>query len=290
MTALRQRMLEDMQLRDLAPKTQEAYVGAVAQLAKYYGKSPELLTEEELRQYFLYLSNAKRASRSTIVVALCGIKFLYSYTLRREWPLLELVRSAQEKKLPTVLSSEEVQQILGCLQHPTYRACLTTIYACGLRLNEGVHLQVQDMDSARMMIHVRQAKGLKDRYVPLPQSVLDILRRYWASHRHPQWLFPGAPPAGQPRHTATRPICESSVQRAFRAALTTSGIQKPASVHTLRHSYATHLLEAGVNLRLIQAWLGHSSPQTTAIYTHLTCRAEERALESINQVMRDLVW
>jgi len=283
-------MLEDMQLRDLAPKTQEAYVGAVAQLAKYYGKSPELLTEEELRQYFLYLSNAKRVSRSTIVVALCGIKFLYSYTLRREWPLLELVRSAQEKKLPTVLSSEEVQQILGCLQHPTYRACLTTIYACGLRLNEGVHLQVQDMDSARMMIHVRQAKGLKDRYVPLPQAVLEILRCYWASHRHPQWLFPGAPPAGQPRHTAIRPICESGVQRAFRAALTTSGIQKPASVHTLRHSYATHLLEAGVNLRLIQAWLGHSSPKTTAIYTHLTPRAEERALESINQVMRDLVW
>jgi len=290
MTVLRQRMLEDMQLRDLAPKTQEAYVGAVAQLAKYYGKSPELLTEEELRQYFLYLSNAKRVSRSTIVVALCGIKFLYSYTLRREWPLLELVRSAQEKKLPTVLSSEEVQQILGCLQHPTYRACLTTIYACGLRLNEGVHLQVQDMDSARMMIHVRQAKGLKDRYVPLPQAVLEILRCYWASHRHPQWLFPGAPPAGQPRHTAIRPICESGVQRAFRAALTTSGIQKPASVHTLRHSYATHLLEAGVNLRLIQAWLGHSSPKTTAIYTHLTPRAEERALESINQVMRDLVW
>jgi integrase/recombinase XerD len=290
MTALRQRMLEDMQLRDLAPKTQEAYVGAVAQLAKYFDKSPELLTEEELRQYFLYLSNAKRASRSTIVVALCGIKFLYSYTLRREWPLLELVRSAQEKKLPTVLSREEVQHILSCLQHPAYRACLTTIYACGLRLNEGVHLQVKDMDSARMMVHVRQAKGLKDRYVPLPQSVLELLRRYWASHRHPQWLFPGAPPAGHSRQAATRPICQSSVQRAFQAALTASGIQKPASVHTLRHSYATHLLEAGVNLRLIQAWLGHSSPKTTAIYTHLTRRAEERALESINRVMSDLAW
>ena len=182
--------------------------------------------------------------------------------------------TAQEKKLPTVLSREEVQQILGCLQHPTYRACLTTIYACGLRLNEGVHLQVQDMDSARMMIHVRQAKGLKDRYVPLPQSA-GHLTPLLGQPSPPQWLFPGAPPAGQPRHTATRPICESGVQRAFRAALTSSGIQKPASVHTLRHSYATHLLEAGVNLRLIQAWLGHSSPKTTAIYTHLTCRAEE---------------
>lgn len=290
MTVLRERMLEDMQLRGLAPKTQEAYVGAVAQLAKYCGKSPELLTEEELRQYFLYLSRDQRAGRSTLVIALCGIKFLYRYTLHREWPLLELVRPAQVKKLPTVLSREEVQQVLSCLQHPTYRACLTTIYACGLRLNEGVHLQVQDMDSARMMIHVRQAKGLKDRYVPLPQSALELLRRYWASHRHPQWLFPGASPAGQLRQAATRPICESSVQRAFQAALTASGIQKPASVHTLRHSYATHLLEAGVNLRLIQAWLGHSSPQTTAIYTHLTQRAEESALASINQVMRDLTW
>ena len=290
MTVLRQRMLEDMQLRDLAPKTQEAYVGAVAQLAKHCGKSPESLTEEELRQYFLYLSNGKQASRSTMVVALCGIKFLYRYTLRREWPLLELVRPAHEKKLPTVLSREEVQQILSCLRHPAYRACLTTIYACGLRLNEGVHLQVQDMDSARMMVHVRQAKGLKDRYVPLPQAVLQLLRHYWASHRHPHWLFPGAPPAGHPRQAASRPICESGVQRAFQAALTASGIQKPASVHTLRHSYATHLLEAGVNLRLIQAWLGHSSPKTTAIYTHLTRRAEERALESINQVMCDLAW
>ena len=290
MTVLRQRMLEDMQLRDLAPKTQEAYVGAVAQLAKHCGKSPESLTEEELRQFFLYLSNGKQASRSTMVVALCGIKFLYRYTLRREWPLLELVRPAHEKKLPTVLSREEVQQILSCLRHPAYRACLTTIYACGLRLNEGVHLQVQDMDSARSMVHVRQAKGLKDRYVPLPQSVLELLRHYWASHRHPHWLFPGAPPAGHPRQAAPRPICESGVQRAFQAALTASGIQKPASVHTLRHSYATHLLEAGVNLRLIQAWLGHSSPKTTAIYTHLTRRAEERALESINQVMCDLAW
>ena len=126
--------------------------------------------------------------------------------------------------------------------------------------------------------------------MPLPQSVLDILRRYWASHRHPQWLFPGAPPPASPGTRLPDPSVESGVQRAFRAALTSSGIQKPASVHTLRHSYATHLLEAGVNLRLIQAWLGHSSPKTTAIYTHLTCRAEEGTLDSINQVMRDLVW
>ena len=134
---------------------------------------------------------------------------------------------------------------------------------------------MRDYEPKRGQLIIHHGKGDKDRYVPLPQSVLEILRRYWASHRHPRWLFPGAPPAGYPRQAATRPICESGVQRAFRAALTSSGIQKPASVHALRHSYATHLLEAGVNLRLIQAWLGHSSPQTTAIYTHLTRRAEE---------------
>ena len=140
------------------------------------------------------------------------------------------------------------------------------------------------------MIHVRQGKGGKDRYVPLPQPALIMLRRYWASHRHPLWLFPSRAGYGQSGVLAEKPICESSVQRAFRAALQVSGIQKRASVHTLRHCWATHLLEAGVNLRLIQAWLGHSSPKTTAIYTHLTRKAEERALDAINQVMANITW
>lgn len=266
MTPLRQKMVEDMQLRGLSEKTQEAYVGAVRQLAEHYGKSPQHIGDEELRQYFLRLTNVKQLTPSTIRVALYGIKFLFQHTLRKEWPTLDLVRPRREKKLPVVLSVAEVHRILRIIRRPRYRACLSTIYACGLRLREGVHLQVRYIDSDRMMVHVRHGKGAKDRYVPLPVPALEMLRRYWRTHRHPEWLFPAPTKSGVPLSTATKPMSASGVQRAFKAALQESGIQKQASVHTLRHSYATHLLEAGVNLRVIQAYLGHSSPQTTAIY------------------------
>lgn len=288
MTALRQRMAEDLQLSGLASKTQDAYLRAVRQLAEHYGKPPDRISEEELRRYFLYLQNVRQVSPSTFRIALCGIKFFYRRTLRREWPILDLVRPPRSKKLPVVLSVAEVHRILACLRRRRYRACLGTIYSCGLRLREGVHLQVRDVDSDRMVVHVRQGKGNKDRYVPLPQSTLQMLRHYWVTHRHPLWLFPAPTPAGVDPAAATKPMSLSAVQRAFRAALQESGIQKPATVRTLRHSYATHLLEAGVNLRIIQAYLGHSSPQTTAIYTHLTRKAEDLALEAINRVMSDL--
>ena len=284
MTHLRQRMIEDMQLRGLSERTQGSYVRAVRQLAEYYGRSPDQLSEEELRQYFLYLKNEKQASRSTCTVALCGIKFLYEYTLQRDWPTLSFVRPPRERKLPVVLSREEVCRILGCLRRPHYRVCLSTIYSCGLRLQEGVQLQVADIDSARKLLHVRLGKGAKDRYVPLPDRALELLRAYWITHRHPVWLFP----AQKGVTTATGPMCESGVQRAFRAALQESGIQKRASVHTLRHSYATHLLEAGVNLRVIQTWLGHRSPSSTALYTHLTHKTEDLATEAVNELMNDL--
>jgi integrase/recombinase XerD len=288
MTRLRQRMIEDMQLRGLSEKTQDSYARAVRQLAEYYNKSPDQISEEELRQYFLYLTNIKGVSSSSFSIALCGIKFFYQHTVQREWVTLELARAPREKRVPMVLSREEVRQILSCLRLPVYRACLSMIYACGLRVREGVYLQVSDIDSARMVVHVRQSKGRKDRDVPLPESTLKMLRQYWCLHRHGVWLFPGRTAAGIPRCQASRPISVSSVQKAFRAALRESGVTKAAKVHTLRHSYATHLLEAGVDLRLIQAYLGHSSPQTTAIYTHVTRRADALAGEAINRVMGDL--
>ena len=199
-----------------------------------------------------------------------------------------MVRLRREKKLPVILSQEEVRRVLGCLRRSHFRVCLSTIYSCGLRLQEGVHLQVADVDRDRGLLHIRQGKGNKDRYVPLPERTLVLLREYWASHRHPVWLFPAPTPMGVSPTTATRPMDVSGVQRAFRAALQESGIAKPASVHTLRHSWATHLLEAGVNLRLIQTYLGHNALSTTAIYTHLTRRAEEMAAETINRLMADL--
>jgi integrase/recombinase XerD len=288
MTVLRQRMIEDMQLRGLSEKTQDAYARAVRQLAEHYGRSPDRIGEEELRQYLLYLKNIKQASRSACAVALSGLKFLYRHTLQREWPTLEWARVPRAKTLPVVLSREEVRQILDCLRLPVYRACLSTIYACGLRVQEGVHLQVGDIDSPRRVVRVRQSKGRKDREVPLPESTLEILRGYWCLHRHPVWLFPARTAAGLHPSQAERPVSVSSVQRAFRAAVQASGVRKAATVHTLRHSYATHLLEAGVGLRQLQVYLGHSSPQTTAIYTHVTRRVEDLAVEAINRVMGDL--
>jgi len=280
-------MIEDMQLRGLAEKTQESYLRVVRQLAEYYRKTPDQISEEELRQYFLYLKNVRRVSHSSCTVALCGIKFFYERTLRQEWPTLELVRSPREKKLPVVLSVEEVGQILGYVRRIKYRVCLGTLYSCGLRLKEGLHLQVADIDSDRLQIHVRHGKGGKDRYVPLPEVTLKMLRQYWVTHRHPEWLFPASNFKGW---MATEPMNPSGVQKAFRAACKESGLQKHATVHTLRHSWATHMLEAGVNLRVIQAYLGHSSPNTTAIYTHLTRKAEVPAVTAINQVMDEIQW
>jgi len=288
MTPLQQRMIEDLQLRGLSARTQESYVRAVRQLAEHYHKSPEHITEEELRQYFLYLKNVKHYSRSASTIALCGIKFCYEHTLKREWSTLTFVRAPREKKLPVILSVEEVRTILAHLKLFRYRACLTTIYACGLRLQEGTHLQVPDIDSARMLVHVRSGKGAKDRYVPLPPRTLELLRQYWKTHHNPAWLFPAPGRGGIGMATASEPMPRSSVQDAFRAALKQSGINKHASVHTLRHSYATHLLEAGVNLRLIQDYLGHDSPTTTALYTHLTATADARARDALAELMRDL--
>ncbi len=290
MTTLHQRMLEDMQLRGLSVKTQQAYIHAVHHLTEYYGTSPEQLTEEDLRQYFLYLRNEKRMSRSTCTVALCAFKFLYEHTLHRPWPILEFIRPPKAQTLPIVLSVDEVRRVLASVQLPHYRVCLSTMYAGGLRVQEGVQLQVADIDSARMLIHIRSGKGGKDRYVPLPQRTRAQLRAHWVTHRHPVWLFParwsvaGGPPQGAPGPMAVR-----GVQRAFQAAVVDSGLHKHATVHTLRHSWATHLLEAGVNLRLIQVWLGHTSPSTTAVYTHLTQKAEALATDAINRLLEDIV-
>jgi integrase/recombinase XerD len=284
MTALRKRMIEDMQLAGLAVRTQEAYVLVVSQLARHYHKSPDQIDEEELRQYFLYLVNEKQVSRSSQTLALCGIKFFYEHTLKMKWQALDVMRPPKEKKLPVVLSVDEVKRILSCVRKAPYRVCLTVIYACGLRLQEGIRLQIKAIDGERQILHVYQGKGNKDRCVPLPESCLELLRQHWSSHRNPVWLFPARHRPGE----AEEPMHESSVQRAMRAGVKESGVHKAATVHTLRHSYATHLMEAGVNLRLIQSYLGHASPTTTAIYTHLTAFTEARSLETINTLVAGL--
>jgi integrase/recombinase XerD len=284
-TPLRQKLIEDMQLRGLSTSTQENYVRVVRQLAGYYDKSPDRISEEELRQYFLYLSQVKKVSPSTFQIALSAIKFFFEHSLQRQWATLELVKPIREKKLPVVLSVEEVGWVLARVHRARYRVCLSAIYACGLRLQEGIHLQVGDIDSQRMFIHIHRGKGNRERYVPLPMSLLELLRQHWSSHHHPVWLFPDSRWEGGSSAAPDGPVHYRGVQRAFKLALVESGIQKDATVHTLRHSYATHLLEAGVSLRLIQAYLGHASPDTTIIYTHLTPQVEAPAVAAINRLV-----
>jgi integrase/recombinase XerD len=289
MTVLRTRFLEDMQLHGFSPKTQSCYVGAVRGLAKFYRKSPDQVSEEELRRYFLHLTLEKKVARATATIALCGIKFFFQNTLQRNWTCFKLLRPRPEKKLPAVLSREEVQKILGCVHRPIYRVCLTTIYSGGLRLSEGIALRIGDVDAARMLLRVR-GKGNKDRLVTLPQKTLEQWRQLWPSHRSPTWLFPALTRHGL-QHSVEHdcgPITRSALQKAFRRALQKSGVPKRAHVHTLRHSFATHLLEAGVNLRIIQEILGHRTPATTAIYTHLTQQLRDSVQTPINELMKGL--
>jgi len=288
MSELRQRMVEEMQLRRYAERTQRSYLEAVTKLVGYVGKTPDEITAEELRAYFLYLTKERGLSRSSVNQAICGLKFFYETVLGQEWTTYEIPRARKEKKLPVVLSREEVHCILAQVKKPAHHAFLSTVYSCGLRLQEGLRLKVGNIDSDRKLVAIRQGKGAKDRYVPLPQSTLELLRTHWKTHRHPTLLFPRQPVSGQRWATVEKPMDASTVQKAMKQAVKASGIQKPATIHTLRHSWATHLLESGVNLRLIQQWLGHSSLSTTARYTHLTRNAETVAGEIIDQLMSPL--
>ena len=287
MSTLRKRMIQDMQLRGFSPRTQESYARAVRKLAEHYHKPPDLVTDEELRDYFLYRTNVSRWSRVACTIALCGIKFFYENTLKRDWTTIGLVKPKRVKSLPSVLSVDEVRRTLASVHMFRHRVCLATIYSCGLRLTEGRTLQIPDIDSDRMFLHVR-GKGNKDRYVPLPRRTLDLLRQLWKTHRHQRWLFPAPGRGGHGEATADKPLPTATVQIAFKEALAKARIHKKASVHTLRHSYATHLLEQGVDLRIIQQILGHADPQTTMIYTQLTAPALKPATEIINRLMADL--
>ncbi len=287
MSTLHERMIQDMQLRGFSPRTQESYARAVRKLAEHYHKSPDLVTEEELRQYFLYRTNVSRWSRVACTIALCGIKFFYEQTLRRDWTTVGLVKPKRVKSLPTVLSVEEVRRALACVHMFRHRVCLATIYSCGLRLTEGRTLRIPDIDSARMFLHIH-GKGNKDRYVPLPTRTLELLRQLWRTHRHAQWLFPAPGRSGRGETAAEQPLPVASVQIAFKEALAKARVHKRASVHTLRHSYATHLLEAGVNIRAIQRYMGHTDLETTMVYLHLTQKGQEDASHLIDTVMGGL--
>ncbi len=277
------RMNEDMRLRDYAAKTQQAYQGAVKQLVAWLDCEPTLWTEDDIRQYFLYLREEKLAAPSSINVALQGVRFFIRHTLGRDWPVLELIGVKLPKKLPVVLSRKEVRAVLSVVRDPMRRTMLTTIYALGLRLGEALRLQTEHIDSDRLMVWVRNGKGVRDRGVLLPRPLLLRLRRYWKAVRTPaqsSHLFI-SPKTGKTPHPTT-------LQKTFTAARKDAAVIKPASIHTLRHSYATHLLESGVTLPTIQKLLGHRRMKTTMVYMHVTHPSTERLQETLDRLMTDL--
>lgn len=282
---LRRRMLQDLQLAGLSSLTQQTYLRIVRQLAEHYKTSPDQLSEDQVRDYLLFLKNDKHFAASTLRLAYCSIKFFYNRTVPRDWPTLKSLRISTPKTLPDVLSIDEVHRLIEAIRRPHHRAYLWTVYSLGLRRQEGLRLQVADIDSQRMTVHVRCGKGAKDRYVPLPAKTLAVLREHWVTHGNPVWLFPAYANVRAQAAVAKRPMTKSSVQAALRHAVRQAQLRKSIHLHTLRHSYATHLLEAGVNLRLIQSYLGHRSLQTTMIYLHLTPHGHEQARAAIDRLM-----
>jgi site-specific recombinase XerD len=273
----------------IGTRTENAYYACLRQLSEFYVKDPQEVTPEEIRQYCIYLKEEKKLARQTATQAICAIKLFWEKTLHRTWPQeLELVRANYQFKLPVILSAKEVRRVLSCVSALDHQVCLVTIYSCGLRLGEGLDLQVGDIDAERMLIHIRGGKGNRDRYVPLPQRTLELLRQTWKTHRHPRLLFPAKSRNGQGASTAAHPIHRATLQRAFRLALKQSGVKKASHIHSLRHSYATHLLEQGENLRQVQVNLGHANPTTTAVYAHLTSLSKTAHQKRLDQFMADL--
>ena len=257
-TPLRQRMIDEMTLRGMSPRTHESYLGAVFGLAKYYKRPPDQLSIEDIRNYLLHLERERQVSWSTLNVATSGIRFLYFKTLKWEYTRMDIPPRKTPSRLPEVLSREEVDRLLCSVDNLKHRTALMTTYAAGLRLSEVIHLRVSDIDSSRMAIRVEQGKGRKDRYTVLSPGLRDQLRLYWKQYPSREYLFFGASP--------DRPLNETALQKAYTQAKARAGIQKAGGIHTLRHCFATHQLEAGMDVRTLQVLLGHSDLRTTARY------------------------
>ena len=262
MSALRKRMEADMLVRGMSPRTRESYVASVADLAKFYKRSPDQVNEEQVQRYLLHLIEDRKLAWSSVNVAASALKFFYRVTLKRKETEFSIPGPRQPQRLPQILSPEEVMRLIEAAANPKHRALLLTAYAAGLRLSEVCRLRVSDIDSNRMTLRIEQGKGAKDRYALLSPRLLKELRTYWLGYRPREWLFPSARDGAQPlgRHT---------VHRIFHRAKAAAGITKRGGIHGLRHAFATHMLEGGVNVHTIQQLMGHSDLGTTTRYFHV---------------------
>lgn len=262
MSKLRDQMLADLQLKGITPRTQKTYLREVRNFAKHFGKSPEQLGENEVREYLLYLLNERKLSDGTLRFYVAALKFLYKTTLKRDWVVENIKNPRRKKKLPVVLALSEVKALFSVTTNLKHKAMLMITYCSGLRISEAARLRITDIDSKRMMVRIQQGKGGKDRYSILSHTALECLRRYWRKYHPGEWLFEGM---DKKEHIST-----STIREVFYQAKKRAGITKPASVHTLRHSFATHLVEAGTSLHHVQLLLGHRSPNTTTVYLHVS--------------------
>ncbi len=276
MTPLRQRFTEDLQRRNYATKTVSCYVAHVAHFARHFGRSPDQLGPEEIRQYQLHLLQ-RRVSWSAYNQAVCALRFLYGNTLQRPGVVVMLPYGKKTKALPCVLSQHEVRSLFDAVAGPRDRLLLQVAYAAGLRVSEVVRLKLTDIDAQRMILHIHCAKGRKDRLVPLSPLLLQMLRCYWRDRRPKDWFFPGRTPAGHLSSAVAQRVCSRAVR--------SCGLTKKASMHTLRHSYATHLLEAGTDLPTLQKLLGHNHPSTTLLYTHISQPHLQRARSPLDTLL-----
>jgi len=274
MGRLHDQMKRDLELKNYSPKTRSCYLASVRSFALHFHRSPDELGDSEIREYLHYLLTDRKVSQSTMSQAYSGLKFFYETTLKRDWDGFRIPRVKMRKKLPVVLSQQEIQALFSVIKNLKHRAILMTIYSAGLRISEALHLRISDIDSQRMMMRIGHGKGDKDRYTLLAKRNLDILREYWREYRPLDWLF-----YGQSRE---RPLSIRAAEKVFDKAIHQAGIKKPATLHTLRHSFATHLLEAGTDLYHIQHLLGHQSPKTTTIYLHLSRRDLVKVISPID--------
>jgi len=287
-TVWHQKMVKALQVAGMGERTQETYVRTMRKLTEFYDKTPDKISEQELVDYFIHCQEVLEWSPATMRICYSGIKFFFINVLKRKWHTLKLAKAKREKRLPVVLSREEVRKILSRVTTFHNYAYLQTVYSCGLRLQEGLFLEVSDIDGKRNMIHVHRGKGARHRYVPLPRATYNLLRKYWLTHQNKQLIFPAVGRGHNKGPVSKIPMSIDGVQGAFRRAKLEADIQKRASIHTLRHSYATHLLEAGVNLRVIQKNLGHSNIETTMVYLHLTNKGMEDAYHIIDSLMKEV--
>ncbi|NMQ07915.1 integrase [Candidatus Accumulibacter phosphatis] len=278
-----QQHLKHLTLQGLQPKTIEAYARAIRRAGAYFHHRIDELTEEQLLDYFTQLVSSH--SWSSVKLDLYGLKFYYEHVLRRPWVAPDLIRPPRSQHLPDIVTVSEAERIFRQTRVASYRVFFFTLYSLGLRLGEGLRLQVGDIDAARERVHIRDAKGNKDRLVPLPKATLASLRRFWQLHRHPVLLFPNRAGGLKGAALATSPLDPGGVQKALHKVVDACGVKKNITPHSLRHSYATHLMEAGVDLIEVQKFLGHHSILTTARYTHLTDQTKHHAIERINGLM-----